>query len=86
MPLFGKKETKAQISPAPVQKAAAAGGYNPNAKGLPLIGQYYTYQEGQARNRAMQVPAISRARDLHASVIAAMPLKMYREFWNDTER
>ena len=89
MPLFGKKETKAQISPAPVQKAAAAGvptGYNANAKGLPLIGQYYTYQEGEARNRAMQVPAISRARDLHASVIAAMPMKMYREFWDDTTR
>lgn len=86
MPLFGKKETKAQISPAKVEKAAAAGGYNPNAKGLPLIGQYYTYQEGQARNRSMQVPAISRARDLHASVISAMPLKMYREFWDDAER
>lgn len=86
MPLFGKKETKAQISPAKVEKAAAAGGYNANAKGLPLIGQYYTYQEGQARNRAMQVPAISRARDLHASVISAMPLKMYREFWDDAER
>ena len=89
MPLFGKKETKAQISPMPVQKAAAAGvptGYNANAKGLPLIGQYYTYQEGEARNRAMQVPAISRARDLHASVISAMPLKMYREFWDETTR
>jgi phage portal protein BeeE len=90
MPLFGKKETKAQISPAPVQKAAAAGvpvgGYNANAKGLPLIGQYYTYQEGTARNRAMQVPAVSRARDLHASVISAMPLTMYRETWNETTR
>ena len=90
MPLFGKKETKAQISPVPVQKAAAAGvpvgGYNQNAKGLPFIGQYYTYQEGEARNRAMQVPAVSRARDLHASVIAAMPLKMYRETWNETTR
>jgi phage portal protein BeeE len=90
MPLFGKKETKAQISPVPVQKAAAAGvpvgGYNSNAKGLPLIGQYYTYQEGTARNRAMQVPAVSRARDLHASVISAMPLTMYRETWNETTR
>ena len=89
MPLFGKKETKAQISPVRVDKAAAAGvpaGYTHNAKGLPLIGQYYTYQEGEARNRAMQIPAISRARDLHASVISAMPLKMYREFWNDETR
>jgi phage portal protein BeeE len=51
-----------------------------------MIGQYYSYVEGEARNRAMQVPAISRARDLHASVISAMPLKMYREYWDDTER
>ena len=31
----------------------------------------------------MQVPAISRARDLHANVISAMPLRMYRERWDD---
>jgi phage portal protein BeeE len=51
-----------------------------------MIGQYYSYVEGEARNRAMQVPAISRARDLHASVLAAMPLKMYREYWDETSR
>lgn len=82
MALFSKKETKAQI--APVEIKAAVGGYNPNMSGIQLIGQYYTYQEGEARNRAMQVPAISRARDLHANVISAMPLRMYRERWNDT--
>jgi phage portal protein BeeE len=87
MPLFTRKETKAQISPVPAQKAAAAGtGYSRNQAGPNMIGQYYSYVEGEARNRAMQVPAISRARDLHASVIAAMPLKMYREQWNETER
>jgi phage portal protein BeeE len=87
MPLFTRKETKAQISPVPAQKAAAAGtGYSKNLAGPNMIGQYYSYQEGEARNRAMQVPAISRARDLHASVISAMPLKMYRESWNETER
>jgi phage portal protein BeeE len=86
MPLFTRKETKAQISPVPVQKAAAAGtGYSKNLAGPNMIGQYYSYVEGDARNRAMQVPAISRARDLHASVISAMPLKMYRESWNETE-
>lgn len=86
MPLFTRKETKAQISPAEVTKAAAAGTnlYKQNT-GPNMIGQYYTYVEGEARNRAMQVPAISRARDLHASVISAMPLKMYREAWNETE-
>jgi len=86
MPLFTRKETKAQISPAEVTKAAAAGTnlYKQNA-GPNMIGQYYTYVEGEARNRAMQVPAISRARDLHASVISAMPLKMYKERWNEAE-
>ena len=87
MPLFTRKETKAQISAPEVTKAAAAGTnlYKQNT-GPNMIGQYYTYVEGEARNRAMQVPAISRARDLHASVISAMPLKMYREQWNETER
>jgi hypothetical protein len=37
------------------------------------------------RNRAMSVPAISRSRDLMASVLASMKLKMYTETWNETE-
>jgi len=87
MPLFTRKETKAQISPAPVQKAAAAGtGYTRSMAGPNMIGQFYSYVEGDARNRAMQVPAISRARSLHANVISAMPLKMYREYWNPDTR
>ena len=87
MGFFTKGETKAQISPAPVQKAAAAGGgYYANNAGPSMIGQYYTYIEGEARNRAMQVAAVSRARDLHASVISAMRLKMYRETWNEETR
>ena len=90
MGIFTRRENKAQISPVGVvQKAAAVGGtnlYQPQMAGPNLVGQYYTYVEGEARNRAMQVPAISRARDLHASVISAMPLKMYRERWNETDR
>jgi hypothetical protein len=71
MPLFAKPKPKAQISvPEPVKvQAGAVGGYNSNMAGPNMIGQYYSYVEGEARNRAMQVPAISRARDLHASVI-----------------
>ena len=80
MALFNRVN-KAAISPAPA-KAAAAGGYTPNQAGVNLIGQYYTYYEGEARNRAMSVATISRARDLMASVIACMPLKMYNEMWN----
>ena len=87
MPLFTRKENKAQISPVDAPKAqAAVGGYWPNAQGVNMIGQYYTYYEGEARNRAMSVPAVSRSRDLLASVIASMPLKMYSESWNEQTR
>ncbi len=50
-----------------------------------MIGQYYSYVEGDARNRAMSVPTISRARDLMASVLGCMQLKMYNEIWNGNE-
>jgi phage portal protein BeeE len=83
MALFNRVN-KAAISPAPA-KAAASGGYSPNQAGVNLIGQYYTYLEGPARNRAMSVATISRARDLMASVISCMPLKMYNEMWNGDE-
>lgn len=87
MALFGTREKKAQISPIePSVKAAVGGGYNPNLSGVSLIGQYYTYQEGQARNTFMQVPAVSRSRDLHCNVISAMPLCMYRERWDDVNK
>jgi phage portal protein BeeE len=87
MALFTRKETKAQISPPQVTKAAAVGSsYYTQNQGVNLIGQYYTYVEGELRDRSIQVPAISRARDLHASVLSAMPLKMYRERWNEQTR
>ena len=79
MGLFDRKVSKAAISPAPAKAAAAGGGYT----GQSMIGQYYTYQEGEARNKAMSVPAISRARDLIASVISCMPLEMYGEMWDE---
>jgi phage portal protein BeeE len=88
MGLFDRKVSKAAISPAPA-KAAAAGamspGYNSSNVGVNMIGQYYTYQEGQLRAAAISIPAISRARDLLASVIGCMPLQMYNEMWNGEE-
>ena len=89
MALFNKV-TKAAISP-PVGKAAAAGtGYtgayaSSNNGGAPMVGVYYNYIEGEARNAAMSVPTVSRARDLIASVIGCMPLQMYSEMWNGNE-
>ncbi|NDA97188.1 MAG: hypothetical protein EBY08_04800, partial [Actinobacteria bacterium] len=83
MALFNRTVNKAAISPQPT-KAAAAGGASyytnsVNNGGAQMIGQYYSYIEGPARNRAMSVPTISRARDLMASVVACMQLKMYNE-------
>ena len=87
MAIFNKTK-KAAISPAP-NKAAAAGGFAPGYSssnvGVNMIGQYYTYREGEARNQAISVPTINRARDLMASVIGCMPLKMYSEMWNGDE-
>jgi len=87
MALFNKV-TKAAISP-PAGKAAAAGtGYtgpyapSSNNGGAAMVGVYYNYTEGEARNAAMSVPTVSRARDLLASVIGCMPLRAYSEMWN----
>ena len=65
----------------PVSKAAAAGSYG----GANSVGKYYQYFEGQSRNNAISVPTVSRARDLMASVIGCMQLRMYNEMWNGNE-
>ena len=82
---FIAKQFKAQAPP--VTKAAATGNYYQSANngGAGQIGQYYSYIEGDARNRAISVPTISRARDLMASVLGCMSLKMYNEIWNGDE-
>jgi phage portal protein BeeE len=84
MAIFNKTR-KAAISITPSVTAAVGGGYTSNAQGVSMIGQYYSYQEGEARNRAISVPTINRARDLMASVIGSMPLRSYNEFWNGEE-
>ena len=86
MGIFNRTVNKAAISPQPT-KAAAAGGalyQSNNNGGAQMIGQYYSYVEGP-RNRAIAVATISRARDLMASVIGCMNLKMYTEMWNGSE-
>ena len=80
MGIFTKQVTKAAISAPPkVQAAVGFGGtYNKNA-----IGAFYQYSEGTARAEAMTLATVSRSRDLLASVIGCMPLKMYGEMFND---
>lgn len=82
--------TKAMIetgAPAVPIAAAASGNYysSPGNQGAASVGNFYSYSEGVLRNNAMAVPTIARARDLIASVIAATPLRMYKEEWNEAE-
>jgi len=85
MGIFNRTVSKAAISPQPSKAAAAGSGYVGQNAGANSIGQYYNYVEGTARNRAMSQTAVSRSRDLMASVIGAMKLKMYTEMWNGEE-
>ena len=87
MAIFKTKVTKAAISPQEAPITAAAGGtyYQGNGSGEQSIGEYYSYIQGDMRNRAMRVPTINRARDLIASVIGNTPMKMYRKRWDETE-
>jgi phage portal protein BeeE len=87
MAIFSKPKKSAISVPAKVTAATGfAPGYSSSNVGVNMIGQYYTYREGEARNQAISVPTINRARDLMASVIGSMPLRMYKEVWNETER
>ena len=85
MGIFDRKVSKAAISPEPTKAAAAGGGYANNFGGANSVGRYYQYVEGTARNNAISVPTISRSRDLMASVIGCMGLRMYNEIWNGNE-
>jgi phage portal protein BeeE len=81
MGLFTPRKTAAMAtSTEPDIKAAV--GYNAGAS---QIGNYYAYIDGDARQRAMSVPAISRARDLIASMFACLPLEFYRLEWDGEE-
>ena len=83
--IAGKITANANAQPA--SKAAAAGSYyqSSNNGGAGMIGTYYSYVEGEQRNKCISIPTVSRCRDLMASVIGCMPLKMYNEIWNGDE-
>jgi len=82
MALFTRK-----AEPAKIVKAAAGAASNRtgNNAGASQIGNFYAYSDGVIRARFMQVPTISRARDLGASVIGCLKLKQYKEVWNGDE-
>jgi hypothetical protein len=86
MAIFSKPKKSAISVPAKVTAATGfAPGYSSSNVGVNMIGQYYTYREGEARNQAVSVPTINRANSLFKSVIGSMPLRMYNEVWNADE-
>lgn len=76
MALFKRTTTQ------PVTKAAAGISPITSNQGASQIGQFYSYIEGDLRQRAMQVPVIARGRDLICGTIGAMQLEAYRWMWN----
>ena len=82
MALFTRKPEPATIVKAAAGSASSRTGSNAGAS---QIGNFYAYSDGVIRSRFMQVPTISRARDLGASVIGCLKLKQYKEVWNGDE-
>jgi len=86
MGLFDRKVSKAAISPAPAKTAAVGSNiYGNQNSAVNVFNQYYSWREGEQRNLLMTIPAVSRCRDLLASVIGCMPLRAYNMSW-DGER
>jgi len=87
MALFSRRANVAAVSPQPeVTVAAAAGTYTGNGSGENSIGHYYSYIQGDLRNKCMQTGTISRGRDLLASVVGSTGLEMYKCYWDDTKK
>lgn len=80
MGLFNKRNTAA-FAAGPDIKAATGGSY----VGSGQIGDLYSYTVGSLELRAMQVPTISRARDLIASMVACLDFRQYTLSWNGAE-
>jgi hypothetical protein len=76
MPVFSLKravpnDTKAQVG-------AAAGGN-------PLVGNFINYTADFNRQQAIQIPTISRARDLICGMIGCLPIRQYAKQWMDDD-
>ena len=79
MALFARKPEPAKVVKAAAGYAADRTGTNAGAS---QIGNFFAYQSGQIRQRFMQVPTISRSRDLMVSVIGCLKLEQFKEIWN----
>ncbi len=79
MALFTRKPEPAKIVKAAAGSASSRTGSNAGAS---QIGNFYAYSDGSIRQKFMQVPTISRSRDLMCSVIGCLKLEQFKEMWN----
>jgi len=80
MGLFSRNKPALAVAEPDIQ--AAVGYAN---TGATQIGDFYAYQDGVRRARAMSLGVITRSRDLLCSTISNLKLEMYREMWNGDE-
>lgn len=79
MPIFKRAEQPV------VAKAAAGISPITSNQGASQIGNFYSYIEGDLRQRAMSVGVIARGRDLICGTIGSLQLEAYRSMWNGDE-
>ena len=77
MAVFSLKRAIPNDTKARVGAAGAAG--NPN------VGNFMTYQTGLDRLAAIQIPTISRARDLICGMVGCLPIRQYSKQWMDDD-
>ena len=75
MPIFQRREKVTMPAHgASVSVKAAAGSSQ--------VGNFYTYTSGVGADRALRIPAISRAHDLHVSLAGSLALTQYQLVWD----
>ena len=76
MPIFSLKRAVNDQQKAEI--GAAAGGN-------PLVGNFINYTSDFSRQQAIQIPTISRARDLICGMIGCLPIRQYSKQWMDDD-
>ena len=79
MALFGKKTTDAPKAAIGAARGLTPGGLNPGAS---MIDKFTFYTADPSVEAALQVPTISRARDLICSMVGCLTLRQFTYQWN----
>ena len=74
--MFGKKETEAP------KAAVAAARYGNGNTGAYMVDKFVFYTADPNVEAALQVPTVSRARDLICSMVGCLTIKQYSQQWN----